>query len=73
MRTLAGRDLHKRWSMFLKLTTGLEDWDFCIVLPKKELLSTRMPGEPGVDKKITKLMGFTKKRHEFCKLSLDNV
>jgi hypothetical protein len=59
--------------MFLKLSTALENWDFYIGLPKKELLSTRMAGESRVDKKITKLMGFTKKRHEFCKLSLDNV
>ncbi len=72
MRTLAGKDLHKRWSTFLKLSTALEAWHCCMG-SKKELLSTRMAGEPRVDKKITKLMGFTKKGHEFCKLSLDNV
>jgi hypothetical protein len=68
MRTLAGKDLHKRWSTFLKLSPALEDWDFCIGLPKKEPLSTRMLGEPGVDKKNHEIEGFHKKRHKFCKL-----
>ena len=32
MRTLAGKDVHKRWSTFLKLGTALDAWDYCIGL-----------------------------------------
>jgi hypothetical protein len=47
--------------MFLKLITALERWDFYIGLPKKEPLSTRVLGEPGVDKKNHEIDGSYRK------------